>query len=167
MNRQEDALYALFDKLNVTNSEATWLAERTISIGYYALVDFSEATPVPDFLSEECRWWDVSERPPLLFDHDDMIEKALQTLQRQLYYQPIGLNLLPEKFTMPELQRLYESVLGRTLDRRNFQKKMQKLGIIERLPERRTGGAHRSPYLYRFHRERYEQAMTEGLAFGF
>ncbi len=167
LDRREEVLHELFDTLGLTHNAATWVAERTISIGYYALVDFSKVTPVPDFFSEACEWWDVQNHPPLLFDHDAIIATALQTLRRQLYYQPIGLNLLPEKFTMPELQRLYESVLGRTLDRRNFRKKMQNLGILERLAERRTGGAHRSPYLYRFDRARYEQALAEGLSFGF
>ncbi len=167
MDRKESVLLELFDRLNVSNHEANWLSERTVSIGYYALVDFSKVNPVPDFFSEACSWWDVCDRPSLLFDHDAMVERALQTLQQQLYYQPIGLNLLPDKFTMPELQQLYEAVLGRKLDRRNFQKKIQKMGIVERLKERRTGGAHRSPYLYRFDVPRYEQALAEGLAYGF
>ena len=81
---------------------------------------------------------------------------------------PAGYDLSkPEKFTMPELQRLYETVLDKPLDRRNFQKKVLNVGILERLKERKTGGAHKAPYLYRFDKKKYEKAMKQGLKFGF
>lgn len=104
-----------------------------MSVGYYALVEFDEMTPTPDAFTEECRWWIVNEVPLLLFDHNEMIKLALMTLRRQLSYQPIGYNLLPNKFTMPELQQLYETILGQPLDRRNFQKRMLGYGILKRL----------------------------------
>lgn len=126
------------------------MTERVVSIGYFALVNVAEATPTPDAFSEECRWWDVRDRPPLLFDHGAIAIAALETLRAQARYLPLGRSLLAEKFTMPELQQLYEAVLGRALDRRNFQKWVLDLGFVERLPERKTGGAHRAPYLYRF-----------------
>lgn len=136
--------------------------ERAVSIGYYALVDYSKVTPMPDAFTEECQWWDIQEIPPLLFDHNHMIAVALQALQIQLSWQPVGYNLLPEQFTMPELQRLYETILGRTLDPRNFQRKILSLGIVERLEARRKGGAHKAPYLYRFAKAQYEAMLTEG-----
>lgn len=141
------------------------LFRRHVSIGYYALVEFSEVVPTPDQFTDECRWWDVDEVPPLLFDHNDMIKLALKTLRRQLSYQPIGYNLLPEKFTMPELQRLYETILGQPLDRRNFQKRIVGYAILERLEERKTGGAHKAPYLYRFDTEKYAKVLEEGMSF--
>lgn len=134
---------------------------RDVSVGYYALVEFAEVTPSPDFFAEECRWWDIAQIPPLLFDHNDMIALALKTLRRQLSYQPIGYTLLPHKFTMPDLQQLYETILGQPLDRRNFQKRMLGYNILERLEERKTGGAHKAPYLYRFVREKYEKALQD------
>jgi 8-oxo-dGTP diphosphatase len=141
--------------------------ERAVSIGYYALVDYSRVTPSPDAFTDECRWWDLTEVPPLLFDHNHIIRLALQALRMQLSWQPIGYNLLPEEFTLPELQRLYETILGRSLDPRNFQRKILSLGIVERLATRRTGGAHKAPYLYRFNKEHYEAMLTEGnLSFG-
>jgi 8-oxo-dGTP diphosphatase len=149
----------------VSVDKNNWLAERTVSIGYYALVEFSKVAPSPDFFSEECRWWDLKEIPSLLFDHDLMVERALHTLRLQLHYQPIGYNLLPDKFTMPELQRLYETIIGQPLDRRNFQKKMLGLGYLQRLDERRSIGAHKSPYLYQFDQAKYDQALREGLGF--
>ncbi|MCU0355150.1 MAG: NUDIX hydrolase, partial [Cytophagales bacterium] len=75
----------------------------------------------------------------------------------------IGYNLLPEKFTMPELQTLYETILGRKLDRRNFQRKVLGYGILERLDERRSGVAHKAPYLYRFDQDQYHKALRDGL----
>lgn len=136
--------------------------ERAISIGYYALVDYSKAAPTPDAYTDECQWWEIKQIPKLLFDHNHIIEAALKALRIQLSWQPVGYNLLPDQFTMPELQRLYETILGRTLDPRNFHKKMLGLGILERLPERRKGGAHKSPYLYKFDKEKYDTVLMEG-----
>lgn len=161
--RGESALRGVLRHQGLPLPEDAWFLERVVSIGYYALVDFSETVPTPDYFSDACAWWDLRERPVLLFDHDQMVEEALRTLRRGLAYRPVGSNLLPERFTMPELQRLYETLLGRPLDRRNFQKKILSLGIIERLDERRRGGAHRSPYLYRFDPEQYRRALSEGL----
>ena len=79
---------------------------------------------------------------------------------------PVGKDLLPAKFTMPELQRLYETILNKPIDRRNFQKKILALEILERLEERKTGGAHKAPFLYRFDQRKYERAMKQGLKFG-
>lgn len=142
-----------------------WMKERVISVGYYALVDFSLVTPTADgVLTDDCRWWDLRALPPLLFDHDEMVSKALCVLRTQLSHQPIGLNLFPDTFTLPELQRLYETILGRTLDRRNFQKKMLDLGIVERVGQRRGEGARRAPYLYRFNVPRYAEALREGIS---
>ncbi|MBN8821709.1 MULTISPECIES: NUDIX domain-containing protein [unclassified Spirosoma] len=151
-------------KLGLPEDVAREVISRDISVGYYALVEFANVVPTPDLLTDECRWWDVQQIPALLFDHNEMITLALKTLRRQLSYQPIGYNLLPEKFTMPDLQQLYETILGESMDRRNFQKRMLSYGILERLDERKTGGAHKSPYLYRFDKEKYEKALeTESL----
>lgn len=149
-DRGEDVLRSLAEAMGDEVPAGHWMADRVVSIGYLALVSFAAATPTPDALSTECRWWEVRECPPLLMDHDAIVARALDTLRTQARYLPLGHNLLPEKFTMPELQRLYEAVLGRALDRRNFQKRVLDLGFVERLDERRTGGAHRAPYLYRF-----------------
>lgn len=164
-DRRESTLLSTFEGLGLPVPEGAWFLDRVVSVGYYALVDFTRAAPTPDLYSEACAWWDVLDHPPLLFDHDEMIHRALRRLREGLSYRPIGLNLLPETFTLPELQGLYETLLGRKLDRRNFQRKIQALGIVERLEERRTGGAHRAPYLYRFLRDRYDEALQHGLGF--
>jgi 8-oxo-dGTP diphosphatase len=143
-----------------------WLAQRFITIGFYALVPFDEVKPQPDAISDACTWWDLSEVGMLLVDHLVILQKALEALRQQLHYQPVGFNLLPPKFTMPQLQKLYETILGRTLDRRNFQRRMLDFGILERLEERKTGVAHKAPYYYRFNQEHYQQALEKGLERG-
>jgi ADP-ribose pyrophosphatase YjhB (NUDIX family) len=145
----------------------SWFSERFITVGYWALVEFSKVTPRPDWLSEDCQWWDIHHIPRLIYDHNTIVRKALEALRQSLNDQPVGYNLLPEKFTMPELQRLYETILDTSLDRRNFQKKMLALDILERLPERKTGGAHKAPFFYRFHKKKYGRAMKQGLKTGF
>jgi hypothetical protein len=141
-----------------------WLMERFVTVGFYALVEFSKVSPKPDMFSSECRWWDVHSVPKGMFlDHREIFEKALHTLRMSLNDHPIGYELLPTKFTMPELQRLYETILDSPLDRRNFQKKMLSLGILERLKERKMGGAHKAPYLYKFNKAKYDKALRQGL----
>jgi 8-oxo-dGTP diphosphatase len=146
--------------------ETHWFLQRFMSLGFYALVDYTQATPRPDANSDACQWWDLQQVPALIQDHRQILEKALETLRLQLAYQPIGYNLLATKFTMPELQKLYETILGKPLDRRNFQRKILAYDILERLDERRTGVAHKSPYLYQFKLEKYQQALQQGLESG-
>ena len=95
--------------------------------------------------ADSCAWYPVESHPPLAYDHDRIVEGAREALRAALDVPGAGASLLPERFTMPELQSLHEAILGRRLDRRNFQKRMLERGGIERLPERRTGGAHRAP----------------------
>jgi len=98
----------------------------------------------------------------LAMDHASIVEKALFTLRTHLRYEPLGYNLLPAKFTMPELQSLYETILDQKLDRRNFQRKMLSYGILKRLKEQRKGVAHKAPYLYSFDLRKYHKALEEG-----
>ena len=140
-----------------------WLFERTLSISYFALVDYAQVLVTTDFFTDAYEWCPVGEIPPLLFDQNEVVDKALTTLRLQIYHQPIGASLLPDKFTLPEIHVLYETILGKKLDPWNFGKKLVSLGLIKKLDERRAIGAHRSPYLYEFDREVYEQALTQGI----
>jgi ADP-ribose pyrophosphatase YjhB (NUDIX family) len=151
-------------KVDVT-SEKSWMLERFISVGYTALVDFTKVKPMPDFLSETCEWFSVPDIPQLIFDHRLILEKALDHLRLQLNYQPVGYNLLPLKFTMPELQALYETVLDRKLDRRNFHRKMMATGILIKLNETKKGVAHKAPFYYKFDLRKYEKALKAGMGF--
>lgn len=141
-----------------------WLFERTLSISYFALVDYLEVSVTTDFFTDAFQWADVNEIPTLLFDQNEVVEKALATLRLRLYHQPIGYNLLPERFTLPEIHTLYETILSKKLDPRNFGKKLVSLGLIKKLDERRSIGAHRSPFLYQFDKEVYGSALSQGLA---
>ncbi len=140
--------------------------QRFISVGYYALYKSSEIKPVADEMSETCEWVYLSQLPEieLAMDHREIIEKALLTLREKLSCKPIGYNLLPEKFTLPELQKLYEILLGKTLNRGNFYKKIKNLGILKKLEEQRRGGAHKSPDLYSFDSDHYMKALENGLS---
>ena len=157
----------VYAKANVAISEDHWLSERTLSIGYYALVDYQDVTITPEFLVEGYCWVDIKEVPELQYDHNEIIDKALTTLRSQVYRQHIGHNLLPEKFTLPEVHSLYESILGRQFDRRNFRKKMLALGLIRQLEERRNIGPHRAPFLYDFNLEHANKELEEGTVITF
>ena len=152
----------VYAKANVAIDEQHWLSKRTLSVGYYALVDYQEVTVTPEFLVEDYAWVDSNEVPQLKYDHNEIIDKALFTLRSQLYQQSFGYNLLPEKFTLPEIHSLYEAILGKQFDRRNFRKKMLALGIIRQLDERRKIGPHRSPFLYDFNLDNSQKILEAG-----
>ena len=146
--------------------KTNWLLQRFISIGYYALVDFSAVLPTHDALSVTCEWHTLHTVTSLMMNHDLILSKALQILQQQISYLPIGYNLLPLKFTMPELQKLYETILNKSLDRRNFQRRILSYGIIQKLTEVKTGVAHKAPFLYNFIEKNYNEALKNGLGGG-
>ena len=146
--------------------DTAFFDKRFISVGFYALVEYTKVNPMPDELSDTCEWVSLSSSLKLMLDHNMIVEKALDVLRQQLNTQPIGYNLLPEKFTMPELQKLYETILGKELDRRNFQRKILSYKILNKLEERRKGGAYKSPFLYEFNLENYQKALNDGLSGG-
>jgi 8-oxo-dGTP diphosphatase len=163
INKRAELLQEQYAKDKHAQEFIKWVLNRFITIGFYALVEFTKVEPKHDIFTIECQWHDVNDLPLLVSDHQLIIETALKTLRQHLNYQPIGLNLLPNEFTMPELQSLYETILGKNLDRRNFQRKMLSYKILERLPTKRKGGAYKSPYLYQFDKENYEEALRSGL----
>lgn len=127
-----------------------WMLDRFFSIGYYALLDHEKVTLKPDILSDSIAWYEVDQLPDLIFDHGQIVQKALQTLRENLDRKLIGGNLLPERFTMNELQAVYEAILGEKLRRTSFQRKMLSLDILERHEKLFTGKSHKAPYLYSF-----------------
>ncbi len=152
-----------FKKEGIEIGPDHWLSKRFITVGYYALVEFAHVIPTPDASAQNCSWWDLNEINELFMDHKQILDKALDTLRLQLNHLPLGYNLLPHKFTMPELQKLYETILNKPLDRRNFQRRMMGFGILKRLKETRKGGAHRAPFLYSFDMRKYRKALKMGL----
>jgi ADP-ribose pyrophosphatase YjhB (NUDIX family) len=153
----------LFDAIGVHIGKNNWLIDQTISIGFYAITDFSRSIPEPGMMAEKCAWFDIDNLPPLEFDHDEMVKEALHMMRLQLYHYPIGYNLLPGKFTLSEIHALYETMLGKKLDISNFPKKLISLGLLKKLDEKRNIGAHRSPHLYKFNKKKYGQALRDGL----
>lgn len=127
-----------------------WLFGRFLTVGYYALIDYTKAIPNPDLLSDKCEWHDLESLPQLMLDHRQIVDKALETLRANLDQKLIGFNLMPDSFTMADLQSLYETILGEKLLRTSFQRKMLNLEILERVEKKYTGRAHKAPYLYRF-----------------
>jgi ADP-ribose pyrophosphatase YjhB (NUDIX family) len=153
----------VLDFFGIPFEEAQWYLNRFVTIGYYALVDFLQALPQPEGSDEVVEWIDCDAVPNLILDHKEIFDKALETLRMELNLMPVGYNLLPEKFTIPELQRLYETILGRKLDRRNFLRKITSIGILTKLNEKKSNVAHKAPNLYSFDKERYDAVLKIGL----
>src|SRR5215475_1293014 len=124
--------------------------ERVVSVAYYALVKLSEHEAKAATDAANARWFPVSDVPKLAFDHADILETAVARLKGKVRYQPIGFELLPPKFTLSELQHLYETVLGTELDKRNFRKKVLGFGLLVPLQETQMSGRHRPAQLFRF-----------------
>ena len=145
--------------------QESWMYERFLTIGYTALVNYTKVDIRPSLFSTDASWWNVTSVPELMLDHGEILQAALRHLQTNLNYHPIGYNLLPAKFTMPELQRLYEAILNRPLDRRNFQRKILSTGVLRKLEERKRGVAHKAPNFYSFNLKKYRQSLKTGMGF--
>jgi 8-oxo-dGTP diphosphatase len=136
-----------------------------VSVAYYALVSPDKYQLQGATDARNARWFALHDLPGLAFDHDLILRSALERLQGKVRYAPIGFELLPRKFTIFQLQRLYETVLERRLDNRNFRKKILGMGILRELDERQSGVAHRAARLYRFDERQYKQLTRKGFNF--
>lgn len=145
--------------------DKSWMFERFITIGYYALVDFTKVSPTPDNISSACEWFSIDNLPEMILDHRDIFDEALRALRIQLIFYPVGFNLLEQKFTMPQLQKLYETILDKKLDRRNFQRKIMGTGILKKLKETKKGVAHKAPFYYKFDLPKYNKALKAAIYF--
>lgn len=139
--------------------------ERVITIAFFALVKMSEVKGGDD--AANAKWFRLSEIPPLAFDHDMILRKALSRLKEKIHFEPVGFELLPEVFTLPQLQDLYESILEVKFDRRNFANKMLHLGILSEAQPRDPKTSSRIPTKYRFNKENYEQLKGKGFRLEF
>lgn len=149
----------------ITIDKGNWMFDYFVSIGFYTLTEFEMVKPSGEFYTEECLWWDITNLPPLILDHRLIIDEALKSLRFHIYQYPIGYELLPHKFTLPEITSLYETILQKKLDDRNFAKKLLAKGIISKLNEKRNIGPHRSPFLYVFNKTNYDDAIKNGMVF--
>ena len=159
----EQLVKEMFDIEEIKLADHTNLLQRYLSIGYYALVEYDKVKPHPDKLSIQCTWCDLNNLPELLFDHRQIIEEALRAMRLQLNFQPIGYNLLPKEFTLKNLQAIYETILGRKLERSNFNRKILAYGILEKKEKHYSGAAHKAPFLYSFNKKTYFKALQNGL----
>jgi len=140
--------------------------ERIITVGYYALIsaDCSQLAAGTD--TTEAAWWRVNKLPPLAFDHRKILDCALERLRNKLEYTTVGFQLLPEKFSLTELQGVYEAILDKKLDKRNFRRKIELLKILKPTSGYRRGG-QRPARLYRFAAAQFEKLKDKGILFPF
>jgi 8-oxo-dGTP diphosphatase len=139
--------------------------ERVVSVAYYALVKLAAHETKAATDATEARWFPISNTPKLVFDHAHILATAQARLKAKVRYQPIGFELLPPKFTLSQLQHLYEAVLGTGLDKRNFRKKVLSFKLLVPLRETQMTGRHRPAQLFRFDAVKYEKLKKRGFNF--
>lgn len=139
---------------------------RVVSIAYYGLVkpDTFKLNASTD--ASDVKWFNVNKHPPLAFDHKEILQLALKRLQGKITYEPIGFELLDQRFPFSELEKLYSAVMGRPIDRRNFKKKILKFGFLEETSEKqKLEGAGRPGNLFQFNKKKYFQLKKDGITF--
>ncbi len=139
--------------------------EHVVSVAYYALVNLHEHQVQASTDASKAAWFKIDGVPVLAFDHEKILKTAYERLKGKIRYQPLGFELLPRKFVLRQLQAMYEKILGRKLDKRNFRKKVLKMGIIEELDEIESDVAHRAAKLYSFDQKKYNQIVKKGFNF--
>ena len=138
--------------------------ERVISVSYYALLKVQDLDH--DHVKKHgARWCNIRDCEELIFDHNEMVENALERLRSRAKSQPIGFELLPRKFTIPQLQMLYEAIYQKKLDNRNFRKKLLAMDVLEKLETKDKSTSKKGAYLYRFDRKRYNKLVQDGFLF--
>ncbi len=141
--------------------------QRVVSVAYFGLVksgEFSKLKASTD--AEEAMWFNIEELPELAFDHQHILNQAIERLRSKIRYQPIGFELLDKKFPFSDLEQLYSTLLNRAIDRRNFKKKIMSLDILEELDEKaKSTGAGRPGNLFRFNKTKYQKLLKEGMHF--
>jgi 8-oxo-dGTP diphosphatase len=139
--------------------------ERVVTIAYYVLVNLDEYRIQATTDARDAAWFQVAQIPKLAFDHAQIVATARQRLKGKVRYEPIGFELLPKKFTLTQLQKLYETVLETPLDKRNFRKKILNMGLLLELNETQKDVAHRAARLYQFDEQKYQQLKQTGFNF--
>jgi ADP-ribose pyrophosphatase YjhB (NUDIX family) len=137
--------------------------ERTISIAYYALIKTGKNLKISGDYGAQ--WFPVTRLPELIFDHTEMVRAAHEKLENMARHQPIGFELLPKKFTIPQLRKLYEAIYDKDLDKRNFSRKILAMDLLKKLNEKDKSTSKKGAYLYRFDRKQYHELIRKGLNF--
>ncbi len=139
-------------------------AGRVMTVAYYSLIGSSDHPVSPHGWAEQAMYFDIGELPDLAFDHGSILRTCLSRLRERVKRRPIGFELLPLNFSLSDLQRLYESLLGEALDKRNFRKKILQTGVVENTGAYQEGVSHRPASLYRFNVEKYERLRQQGFS---
>jgi len=139
--------------------------ERVITIGYYSLINIKDEKISETLLKQNAKWVPVNEVGELAFDHNLIINKALESLRSELKSYPIGFELLPEKFTLTQMQKLYETVFSTQLDKRNFRKKVTSMSYVVPINEKQKGVAHKPARLYMFSKDVYQKTKKDNFDF--
>ena len=139
--------------------------ERVITVAFYALMRLQEVKGGDD--ADDARWFALDEVPQLAFDHDQILRRAEQALRQQIHFEPVGFELLPEQFTIKELQNLYEAILDVHFDRRNFYNKMRRLEMLELSDERSNPSQRKEAFLFRFNPQKYDELKKKGFRLEF
>lgn len=139
--------------------------DRAVTVAYYALIKLSEHNIHAATDAKDAAWFSVASPPKLAFDHDRILATALARLKGKVRYEPIGFELLPQKFTLSQLQRLYETILEQPLDKRNFRKKILSMKLLVELDELQSDVPHRAARLYQFDEHKYGQLKQKGFNF--
>lgn len=138
---------------------------RVVSVAYFGLIKPSAFKVFASTDAEEVQWFNINDIPSLSFDHEEILNLAIQRLQGKITYEPIGFELLDSKFPFSDLEKLYSTLLGRPVDRRNFRKKILNLNILDELDEKISKGSGRPANLFKFNNKRYFKLKKEGIIF--
>ncbi len=139
--------------------------ERIMTVAFYALAPMEKVVGGSD--SNDAKWFNIDELPELAFDHKDILDYALNEMRKQIHFEPIGFELLPEKFTIKQLQTLYETILGVKFDRRNFYNKMRHFEILTQLDETANPSSKKEAFLFKFNEAKYQELKDRGFRLEF
>lgn len=153
------------EQLNTFSAVDRYPSERVITTAFFALIRPESYKTIVGATEMDVQWFPINKLPKLIFDHKEIVEKGVERLKHKVRHEPIGFSLLPKKFTLLQLQNLYEAILETRVDKPNFRRKMKKMQLLVPLEEKQIGVAHRAANLYRFDEKVYRQLKTKGLVF--
>jgi len=153
------------EQLKAFGDVSRYPTKRVITIAYYALVKPEDYTLHPGFTAADAQWFRISEVPPLPYDHQQILQEGMNYLKHKVRHEPIGFNLIPKKFTLLQLQQLYEAILDKKLDKPNFRRKLMKMNLLEPCKEKQTAVSHRAANLFRFDKRNYSKLTEKGFTF--
>ncbi len=153
------------EQLKAFGSPDRYPLKRVVTIAYYALVNEENYSLIAGFTASDAQWFNVRDVPDLPYDHNSILKFGLQHLKHKVRHEPIGFNLLPEKFTLLQLQELYEAILETKLDKSNFRRKLSNMKLLKKCDEKQKDVSHRAAVLYKFDKRIYVTLKNNGIAF--